>query len=134
MSSVPFNSRRNVYTAAAANGIGFAGFTLVMPFLPLYIRELGVTDVADIALWTGLTLGATPAVTAFSAPLWGMQTELLSKTSALIAGCDCDSGCPMCVGPIGETGPLAKTVALRILEHLLAGTQALPERAEEVPF
>lgn len=57
--------------AAAANGIGFAGFTLVMPFLPLYIRELGVTDVADIALWTGLTLGATPAITAISAPLWG---------------------------------------------------------------
>jgi len=71
VSSLPFNSRRNVYTAAAANGIGFAGFTIVMPFLPLYIRELGVTDVADIALWTGLTLGATPAVTAFSAPLWG---------------------------------------------------------------
>jgi hypothetical protein len=40
----------------------------------------------------------------------------------------------MCVGPIGETGPLAKTVALRILEHLLVGVQALPERAEEVPF
>ena len=71
MPSVPFNSRRNVLTAAAANGIGFAGFTIVMPFLPLYIRELGVSDVADIALWTGLTLGATPAVTAFSAPLWG---------------------------------------------------------------
>ena len=66
-----FSPRRNVLTAAAANGIGFAGFTLVMPFLPLYIRELGVTDVADIALWTGLTLGATPAITAISAPLWG---------------------------------------------------------------
>jgi DEAD/DEAH box helicase domain-containing protein len=69
-----------------------------------------------------------------AAPLWGMQAELLSKTSALIAGCDCDNGCPMCVGPIGETGPLAKTVALRILEHLLVGTQAMRERAEEVPF
>jgi DHA1 family multidrug resistance protein-like MFS transporter len=66
-----FSPRRNVLTAAAANGIGFAGFTLVMPFLPLYIRELGVTDVADIAMWTGLTLGATPAITAISAPLWG---------------------------------------------------------------
>jgi len=71
VSSTAFSARRNVYTAAAANGIGFAGFTIVMPFLPLYIRELGVADVADIALWTGLTLGATPAVTAVSAPLWG---------------------------------------------------------------
>lgn len=67
----PFSPRRNVLAAAVANGIGFAGFTLVMPFLPLYIRELGVTDLADIAFWTGLALGATPAVTAFSAPLWG---------------------------------------------------------------
>ncbi len=71
MSAPAFSPRRNVLTAATANGIGFAGFTLVMPFLPLYIRELGVSDVADIAMWTGLTLGATPAVTAVSAPLWG---------------------------------------------------------------
>jgi len=42
-----------------------------MPFLPLYIAELGTTDVGEIAMWTGLTLGATPMVTAISAPLWG---------------------------------------------------------------
>ena len=42
-----------------------------MPFLPLYIAELGTTDIGEIALWTGLTLGATPTVTAISAPLWG---------------------------------------------------------------
>ena len=64
-------SRRNILAAASAGFIGFTGFTLVMPFLPLYIAELGTTDVGEIALWTGLTLGATPAVTAISAPLWG---------------------------------------------------------------
>jgi MFS family permease len=63
--------RRNVLAAAAAGTIGFTGFTLVMPFLPLYIAELGTTDVREIAMWTGLTLGATPTVTAISAPLWG---------------------------------------------------------------
>ena len=63
--------QRNIYAAAIAGCIGFTGFTLVMPFLPLYIAELGTTDVGEIALWTGLTLGATPTVTAISAPLWG---------------------------------------------------------------
>ena len=51
--------------------IGFTGFTLVMPFLPLYIAELGTTDLKEISMWTGLALGATPTVTAISAPLWG---------------------------------------------------------------
>jgi hypothetical protein len=36
----------------------------------------------------------------------------------MIAGCPCERGCPTCVGPIGDTGPLAKLVALRILDLL----------------
>jgi len=67
---------------------------------------------------------AYPGGIGFSAPLWGMQQDLLSRTRALIQGCDCETGCPMCVGPIGETGPLSKTVALRLLQHLLDGAEA----------
>lgn len=63
--------QRNIFAAATAGCIGFTGFTLVMPFLPLYVQQLGVTDVAEIAMWSGLILGATPTVTAISAPLWG---------------------------------------------------------------
>jgi MFS family permease len=70
-SLTPTQARRNVVVAAATSFTGFAGFTIVMPFLPLYISELGVQDVGEVALWSGLTLGATPAVTAISAPLWG---------------------------------------------------------------
>ena len=44
---------------------------MVMPFLARYVQELGVTDVADVALWSGLTLGVTPAVSAMCAPVWG---------------------------------------------------------------
>jgi MFS family permease len=64
-------SRRNVRVAAATSFMGFAGFTVVMPFIPLYISQLGVSDVGEVAMWSGLTLGATPAITAISAPLWG---------------------------------------------------------------
>lgn len=67
--------RRNLYAVTAATFIGFTGFTLVMPFLPLYFEQLGVTDVGEIALWSGLSLGATPAVTAMMAPFWGRLAD-----------------------------------------------------------
>jgi len=63
--------QRNVYAVTAACFLGFAGFTLVMPFLPLFIAQLGVTDVGSIAIWTGVSLGITPALTAMLAPAWG---------------------------------------------------------------
>ena len=65
------NWRRNQVALTAAAFVGFTGFTLVMPFLALYLQEMGLTDTGEIALWTGVTLGVTPAVTAFCAPLWG---------------------------------------------------------------
>jgi len=65
---------------------------------------------------------AFPGGIGFSAPLFGMHADLLQRTRDLIAGCDCDHGCPTCVGPIGETGPRAKIVALALLAALGAGT------------
>ena len=59
-----------------------------MPFLPLYVRELGVSDVGDIALWSGAALGITPAITALCSPLWGRIADrygnkLLAQRSLL---------------------------------------------------
>ena len=62
-----------------------------------------------------------PGGIGFSEPLFSMEGDLLLRTRELIAGCDCRHGCPSCVGPIGNTGPLAKVVALRILDLINAG-------------
>jgi MFS family permease len=64
-------SLRNQIAVTAVAFVGFTGYTLVMPFLALYVRDLGVTHDADIALWTGLALGVTPLITALCAPFWG---------------------------------------------------------------
>jgi MFS transporter, DHA1 family, multidrug resistance protein len=69
------NWRTNLIAVTAASFIGFAGFTLVMPFLPLYFQQLGVTGVGDVALWSGLSLGVTPALTAILAPFWGRLAD-----------------------------------------------------------
>lgn len=67
--------QRNLFAVTAASFLGFAGFTLVMPFLPLFIRQLGVTDVGEIAIWTGLSLGVTPALNALVSPFWGRLAD-----------------------------------------------------------
>jgi DEAD/DEAH box helicase domain-containing protein len=67
-----------------------------------------------------------PGGIGFSQPLCAMHDQLLGRTQALIAGCECEHGCPACVGPVGNTGPLAKTVALRILAMI-----ATPPQLEE---
>ena len=70
-----------------------------------------------------------PGGIGFSEPLFQMHEDLLGRTRELIAGCECQHGCPGCVGPVGNTGPLAKLVALRILDLIAAGTAALPVSA-----
>ena len=60
-----------------------------------------------------------PGGIGFSRPLYAMHQALLEQTRELIATCPCESGCPSCVGPQGQTGPFAKAVASRILDMLL---------------
>jgi DEAD/DEAH box helicase domain-containing protein len=69
-----------------------------------------------------------PGGIGFSRPLFEMHETLLARTRELIAECPCESGCPSCVGPEGNTGPRAKAVALEILSGLMLG------EAEVVPF
>jgi DEAD/DEAH box helicase domain-containing protein len=64
-----------------------------------------------------------PGGIGFSEPLFAMHDELVARTRELIAGCPCDHGCPTCVGPVGESGPEAKPVALFILD-LITGSRA----------
>jgi len=59
-----------------------------------------------------------PGGIGFSQPLFAMHADLLRRTREVIASCECEHGCPTCVGPVGNTGPLAKLVALRILDRL----------------
>ena len=78
-----------------------------------------------------------PGGIGFSAPLFRVHRELLEGTRRLIAECPCENGCPGCVGPIGNTGPLAKVAALRILD-LLGHPQIAPDppsgEEEAIPF
>ncbi|MFI5177300.1 MAG: MFS transporter [Vicinamibacterales bacterium] len=67
--------RRNQAAVTIATFIGFTGFTLAMPFLPLYFEQLGVRGTGALAIWSGVSLGVTPAITAAMAPVWSRIAE-----------------------------------------------------------
>jgi len=71
--------QRNQYVIVLAVFLSFLGFTFVMPFLPLYVQELGVTDVAEAAFWSGLALSVTPLMGAVLAPVWGAAADRFGR-------------------------------------------------------
>ena len=75
----PRDWRRNQVAVTGAAFVGFTGFTLVMPFLPLYFEQLGVRDTGASAIWSGVSLGITPAITALMAPIWARIAERVGR-------------------------------------------------------
>jgi MFS transporter, DHA1 family, multidrug resistance protein len=66
--------RRNQYVTVAMVFVVFTGFAFVIPFLPLYVRELGV-DRTHEALWAGVLIGIAPLLAGLLAPLWGRMGD-----------------------------------------------------------
>ena len=67
--------RRNQHVTAAMVFVVFTAFAFVLPFLPLYVRELGVRGDDAVALWAGVLIGVAPLLAGLLAPLWGRLAD-----------------------------------------------------------
>jgi DEAD/DEAH box helicase domain-containing protein len=56
-----------------------------------------------------------PGGVGLSARLFDLHEELLPAAASLLRDCDCESGCPACVGPVAGVEPHAKAMALALL-------------------
>src|SRR5215510_2677586 len=63
--------RKNQIAVTISGSFMNFGYTLVMSFLPICVRELGVEATGAIALWSGLILSASPLMASLMGPLWG---------------------------------------------------------------
>jgi DHA1 family multidrug resistance protein-like MFS transporter len=113
---------RNLLAIAGACFIGFSGFTLVMPFLPIYFAQLGMRDAAEIALWSGLSLGVTPGMTALLAPLWGRVADRYGNKFLVLRSLACFVITMVLMGLVTQPWHI---FALRVLQGFFAGYGAL---------
>ncbi|BCQ44236.1 hypothetical protein ERHA55_17630 [Erwinia rhapontici] len=62
------NWQRNLFVTWIGCFLTGAGFSLVMPFLPLYVEQLGITDPQALNLWSGLVFSITFLFSAIASP------------------------------------------------------------------
>jgi MFS transporter, DHA1 family, multidrug resistance protein len=119
--------RRNLYVMTTTVFVVYTGFAFVLPFLPLFVRELGVPDREGAALWAGVLIGIAPLLAGLLAPLWGRLADrygqkqmalralvsyvVLLALSALVGNVWELLLCRIGIGLFGGIGPLGLAMA-----------------------
>jgi DEAD/DEAH box helicase domain-containing protein len=113
---------QNVRIRSGLAGLGFVLGNLAPLFLMCDPRDLGtLTDPAwkpANGLPSVVLYDLVPAGIGFSQKLFEIHNELIQRALELVSECECEDGCPSCVGPGGENGVGGKVETLEILKCL----------------
>ena len=72
------NWRINLWVLCASVVLTSASYTMIVPFLPVYLLELGVSE-QDVAMWSGAVFSISFLVGAIMAPIWGKFADKNGK-------------------------------------------------------
>jgi MFS family permease len=118
MSEATSHWQRNLWVCTFGSFTTIVAMTLLLPFLPIYVEQLGITDRAEIAEWSGAAYGATFLTAAFFAPLWGRLGDMYGRKLMLIRA---SLGMAVAMSLIGLSQNVYQLVGLRLLAGLLGG-------------
>lgn len=67
-------------------GCFFTGLAIsqILPFLPLYISQLGVSSHEALSMWSGLTFSVTFLISAIVSPMWGSLADRKGRKLMLL--------------------------------------------------
>ena len=99
--------------------IATTGFTFVMPFMPLYVQQLGVEDAGPAAAWAGFINGSAGVTMALAAPLWGKLADRVGRKPMLLRATLAAS---VVVGLMGFVTSPWQLLGLRLVQGALTGT------------
>jgi MFS transporter, DHA1 family, multidrug resistance protein len=86
--------------------------------MPLYVRELGVTDPGRIALWSGVIAAATPAVSGVLGPFFGRLADRFGRKLMLIRSL---AGFVVIIALMGLVTSVEQLFVARLVQGLFAG-------------
>lgn len=112
------NWKRNLAVAWLGCFLTGAAFSLVMPFLPLYVELLGVTGHSQLNMWSGLVFSITFLFSAVASPFWGGLADRKGRKLMLLRSA---LGMSIVMLLMGLAQNIWQFLALRALLGLLGG-------------
>ncbi len=110
--------RRNLAVCVFGSLTTITGMTMLLPFLPIYVEELGVHDRAAVVQWSGIAFGATFFVAALCQPLWGHLADRYGRKLMLVRA---SLGMAVAISLLGLAQNVWQLVGFRLLAGLLGG-------------
>lgn len=115
-------------------GCFFTGLAMsqILPFLPLYIEQLGVSGHQSLSIWSGLVFSGTFLVSALVSPLWGSLADRKGRKLMLLRA---SLGMAIVIALQGMVTNVYQLFALRALMGLTSGyiPNAMALVASQVP-
>jgi DHA1 family multidrug resistance protein-like MFS transporter len=111
--------QRNLAVLWIGELIAIAGFSVTLPFLPYYIQELGITEVTQVAFWSGLVTAAQAVTMALIAPVWGSLADRYGRKIMVVRAM---FGGAVVISAMGFVGNVYQLVILRAIQGTLTGT------------
>jgi DHA1 family multidrug resistance protein-like MFS transporter len=112
---------KNLYALWSAQFIAVAGLSMVVPFFPFYLKELGVADPERVKIWSGLLFAAPFMVASFLQPIWGILGDRYGRKSMVIRGM-VGMGLANILMGFARTAP--QLLLLRLVQGSVAGFMA----------
>lgn len=112
------NWQKNLFVAWCGCFLTGIAFSLVMPFLPLYVEVLGVTDPESLNMWSGLVFSITFLFSAIASPFWGGLADRKGRKIMLLRSA---LGMAIVMMLMGMATSIWQFLALRAVLGILGG-------------
>ncbi|GEO75279.1 MFS transporter [Levilactobacillus namurensis] len=114
----PEQWRRNLAVLWLGTFIAGMGFSEIMPFLSLYVDDLGTFTKGQLTLYSGVTYAVTFLVIALISPVWGRLADRKGRKLMLLRS---SLGMALVIGLMGFVTNVWQLIGLRFLQGLFAG-------------
>ncbi|MBN1613609.1 MAG: MFS transporter [Deltaproteobacteria bacterium] len=101
--------------------LSIVGFSFVLPFIPFYVREIGVTDEKLVPVWAGILGAASSLTMTIFAPIWGWLSDRYGRKVMVERAMFAGALTTMAMGAVGNVYQL---LILRLLNGAFTGTIA----------